>query len=238
MLTWGTSSNNTLTRLGIPYDRLIALGSPRHDSMVPQGNGAAREALLRTLSLPDRPTFVFFSNGNDLVRNGNAPIECAAWLEEVAGRNRDTLNVVVRLHPNEDGSLYTRCRNLRVTKNHPNLESTLEGCDATGSLCSTVLYDTLLYGKPVLQFYADGWPELADNWKNNLAMRISSPSQLEHELHRIRDRDQNGRSPAQQHKSRDVFANQGCASKMISERLVETLHQAQGAGNGAEEYGR
>jgi hypothetical protein len=41
-----------------------------------------------------------------------------------------------------------------------------------------VLYDGLLYGKPIWQFHADGWPALADNWKQGLALRVSSDDQL------------------------------------------------------------
>ena len=172
MITWGESSNRTISELGVPADRLIPLGSPRHDEMRPVGDGKAREAFLQALNLPDQPTLVFFSNGNDLARNGNAPIECAQWLEQVAQQFKDQFNVVVRLHPNEDGSLYIHCPHLKVTKNNPDLATTLEGCDVVGSLCSTVLVEGLLYHKPIWQFYADGWPELADNWRHGLAIRI------------------------------------------------------------------
>ena len=73
MITWGESSTETLIGLGVSRERLIALGSPRHDVMSPSGDGSAKRSLLKTLSLPDKPTFVFFSNGNDLLRNGSAP---------------------------------------------------------------------------------------------------------------------------------------------------------------------
>ncbi|RPI98189.1 MAG: hypothetical protein EHM39_08440, partial [Chloroflexi bacterium] len=84
MITWGRSSNQTLVDLGVPDDRLIPLGSPRHDSMFPQDGKEARQQFLDALGLPDRPTLAFFSNGNDLVRNGVAPLECALWLEAAA----------------------------------------------------------------------------------------------------------------------------------------------------------
>ena len=185
MLTWGPSSDETLVALGVPPARLVAAGSPRHDAMRPAdgGNGGgrgnrARERLLGALRLPDRPTFVFFSNGNDVVRNGTAPAECAAWLEAAAANYADELNVVVRLHPNEDGALYRNCRHLTVMRSTPGLGDTLDGCDWLASLCSTVLYDGLLYGKPIWQFHADGWPALADNWEKGLALRVRSDSHL------------------------------------------------------------
>jgi len=178
MLTWGQSSNETLVRFGVSPQKLVALGSPRHDSMYPSIKGDAKARLLRPLSLPEKPTLVFFSNGNDLVRNGIAPLDCARWLETTAVQYSNHINVIVRLHPNEDDSLYRGCRHLRVIKESPDLATTLNGCDWVGSLCSTVLYDALLYKKPIWQFYADEWPELADNWKHGLATRISSQADL------------------------------------------------------------
>lgn len=178
MLTWGQSSVDVLADLGVSRSRLIALGSPRHDSMKPQTNGNNQNQLLKRLSLPKKPTFVFFSNGNDLVRNGNAPSECAEWLESMAARFAKKINVVVRLHPNEDMSLYQHCSHLKISKASPDLATVLGGSDWVGSLCSTVLYDALLYHKPVWQFYADGWPELVFNWKSGLAKRISSSAEL------------------------------------------------------------
>jgi hypothetical protein len=214
MITWGESSNQTISELGVPAERLIPLGSPRHDEMRPVGDGKAREAFLQALNLPDRPTLVFFSNGNDLVRNGIAPIECAQWLDYVAEKFQDQFNVVVRLHPNEDGALYTHCPHLTVTKGKPDLATTLEGCDVVGSLCSTVLVEGLLYRKPIWQFYADGWPELADNWRHGLAIRIESRDQLGTMIDHILE-DGAGRF-FDRNSLRRVFANHGFAAQEIA----------------------
>jgi hypothetical protein len=149
MLTWGASSDDLLASLGTPRESLVAVGSPRHDQLGRFSNGAARKRLPEIAGLPDRPTLVFFSNGNDLLRNGHAPLECAGWLEHMAARHADYLNVIVRLHPNEDGSLYRDCPHLSITRHAPGLTTVLDGCDVVASLCSTVLYDALLYGKPI-----------------------------------------------------------------------------------------
>jgi hypothetical protein len=178
MVTWGKTSSETLERLGVEDHRLRALGSPRHDAMAPSKDSSAKRKLLQALDLPCRPTLAFFSNGNDLIRNGTAPVECAQWLEQLALEYSNDLNVIVRLHPNEDGALFKDCPHLHITKHAPDLHTMLDGCDWAGSLCSTVLYDALLYLKPVWQFYADGWPDLADNWRRGLAKRISSQDEL------------------------------------------------------------
>jgi hypothetical protein len=178
MLTWGAESNEILTALGVSRTRLVATGSPRHDAMRPSEPRSARERLVRALGLRNRPTLVFFSNGNDTVRNGPGPAACADWLEAAATAAMRDVNVVVRLHPNEDGSLYRHCRHVTLTRDRLDLDTTLDGCDRAASLCSTVLYDGLLYRKPIWQFYADGWPELAENWRRGLALRVGSSSQL------------------------------------------------------------
>lgn len=219
MVTWGESSNQTLTGLGVDGTRLIPLGSPRHDEMRPLGEPGIRQRFLQTLNLEDRPTLVFFSNGNDLVRNGNAPVECADWLETVAAQIGDRFNVVVRLHPNEDGSLYAHCPHLTVTKGELDMATTLEACDVVGSLCSTVLVEGLLYDKPIWQFYADGWPDLADNWKTGLATRIASAAELGELAQRVV---QQGAARLVDRRLKErAFANHGHATHVIAD-YVET----------------
>jgi len=221
MITWGESSNDTLVELGVPKERLLALGSPRHDTMKPSHEPDVRQRFLESLSLPDKPTLVFFSNGNDLVRNGIAPQKCAEWLEAIAEHYVDQINVVVRLHPNEDGSLYTTCPHLTITKGVPDLATTLEGCDWVGSLCSTVLVEGLLYQKPIWQFYADDWPDLADNWKNGLARRIASADELSSMIGgMLRDGTDSFFNPDLVNR---VFINHGCAAQTIADYIAKRL---------------
>jgi hypothetical protein len=221
MLTWGQTSTEILVALGIPRSRLVTVGSPRHDTMHPVSNGEARAQLLRAAALPDRPTFVFFSNGNDLLRNGDAPLQCAVWLERAAARYRHAVNIVVRLHPNEDGALYRHRPHLRVLRAELPLATTLEGCDWLGSLCSTALYDGLLYGKPVWQCYAEGWPALADNWRQGLAVRVSS----ERHLCDLIGATLGGASPGALGRPLvgRVFANHGRATQAVADVVASTL---------------
>jgi len=232
MVTWGESSTKTFVELGVSPHRVVALGSPRHDSMLSSANGGAKRALLEALSLPERPTFIFFSNGNDLLRNGTAPYECAQWLETVAAQYSNDINVIVRLHPNEDASLYQNCPHLRITKETPDLALTLEGCDWVGSLCSTVLYDALLFKKPVWQFYADEWPELANNWRQGLALRISSQAKLSEGIERVLSAGSN--CFVDETLSGRVFANQGHVAEAVVDfvqaSLERTNHTTPGSG--------
>jgi hypothetical protein len=151
-------------------------------------------------------------------------VECAAWLEGVAYDYSNRINVVVRLHPNEDGSLYRGCRHLHIIKGVPDLATTLRCCDWSGSLCSTVLYEALLYQKPVWQFYADGWPDLADNWKHGLATRISSQAELGEMVRqflRVQPRVCAGNGVSDR-----VFANRGHATKAIADFIECQLEGA------------
>jgi len=157
---------------------------------------------------------VFFSNGNDLVRNGTAPHECARWLEKSAAQYRNEINVVVRLHPNEDGSLYKNCPHLHVTKNELDLATTLNGCDWVGSICSTVLYDALLFKKNVWQFQAEHWPQLANNWRQGLAIKISSQAELGHCMSEILS---GGTTSFDDQMTKRVFANQGHSAEAVAD---------------------
>ncbi len=218
MCTWGPSSSDTLVRLGVDPQRLHTLGSPRHDPLRPALNGSGRQALLRSLSLEDKPTLTFFSNGNDLSRNGPAPVECANWLATAAKRYHKRLNVIVRLHPNEDGSLYRNDGYLLVTKDQPSLGVVLEGSDCVASLCSTAMLEALLYHKPVWHFHAEGWPELATNWQEGLAQRVGSLSQLCDGIERLLD----GRfqDPCSAEALDRVFSNHGHATETVAAFLA------------------
>ena len=221
MFTWGESSNNILLGLGVPADKLRAVGSTRHDAMttVP----GARPRLCAGLGLPDRPTLVFFSNGNDLVRNGCAPAESAAWLE-AAATAFPQVNFVVRLHPNEDGLLYRETPHLRVTRNEVDLVTTLSGADIVASVCSTAMYEALLFQKPVWQFSAPHWPPLEDNWRQGLAERISDQldlqTKLRHWLAAPDPPDRWARAVGR------VFANRGDAAEAAADCIAELLEKS------------
>lgn len=177
MLTWGTRSNAVLERLGVPAARLRVTGSPRHDGFLRADAGEARRVLRTALGLSDRPTLVYFSNGNDVYRNGVGPAAAAAWLEHAAERVPG-VNVVARLHPNEDGSLFASCRKVAIMKREVDVVTALAGADIVASQCSTALEEAILFDKPVWQFEGDGWPELASNWRDGLAARVGSASEL------------------------------------------------------------
>jgi len=218
MLTWGESSNLILQRLGVPATKLRAVGSPRHDKFQPVPN--ARAFFRQSLNLSNRPILVFFSNGNDLVRNGNAPIESAIWLNEAA-RTIPQVNVVVKLHPNEDGALYRRMPHLRVIKNEVDLITILSAADIVASVCSTAMYEALLFGKPVWQFYADGWPPLEDNWKQGLAVRVASSQELLFRINQWMESPDSGERWSRL--SQRVFVNHGHAAYAAAECLASLL---------------
>jgi hypothetical protein len=218
-LLWGPSSEEVLVSLGVPRARLLTVGSPRHDSMRPSGNGHARVTLLRTLGLSERPTFVFFSQGSDL---GRAAVESARWLEELAAQYANALNVVVRLHPNEDGALYRGCSHLTMMHRAVELSVALDGCDWIGSISSTALYDALLYGKQPWQFCADHWPVDAQNWRQGLALRVSSARHLSELVHARLS--QGATADIDEALVRRVFANHGRATRAVADVVVSCLN--------------
>lgn len=225
MGVWGTVAQEQLALLGVPVEKLMILGSPRHDQFPDRVPSDARYRFQQTLGLSDRPCLVFFSNGNDPLRNSQAAVEgCAEWLAAAAKQLQGHMEIVVRLHPNEDGRLYTQYPHLRVFKNECDLATTLSAADLCAALCSTALLDAMLYHKPVLQFYADGWPDLADNWRRGLSQRIADPQQLVETLAAgLRDHRWQVCVERQDARLDNVFAHRGQAARVIAQYLADQV---------------
>lgn len=214
MGVWGELSRQQMMDLGVEPDDLVVLGSPRHDNPPYRQDKTAKRRLVDLLDLnPNKRIFTFFSNGNDLLRNTAGAVEgCADWLRVATERMGGDWQMVVRLHPNEDGRLYEGMTGLKVYKHTCDLGTALAGSDVVGALCSTALLEGVLYGKPVAQFWADGWPELADNWRRGLAHRVASVDDLVGILQReLADAGQ-GREA--------IFANWGRATETVAEYLL------------------
>lgn len=228
MGVWGEVSREQMEGLGVERDRLKVLGSPRHDHPPTLGDPSAAGRLGKALGCPDLPIFTFFSNGNDLWRNSEQAVShCADWLSRVSQELRGIVHVAVRLHPNEDGSLYEGLPGLRVFKGECDLGTTLAGSAIIGGLCSTCLLEGVLYGKPVLQFFADGWPELADNWRRGLALRIDSATSLEGTLRAIlTEGDSAPGSRLQQGRKPLIFAHAGSAAERTAAYIEDRCRGA------------
>ena len=152
---------------------------------------------------------VFFSNGNDLIRNGKAPIEAVEWLSEIAKIYSDKLNIIIKLHPKEDGSLYNNEPDLTIVNNIDAFDLIAKS-DIIGSICSSVMTEAILFNKPILQFHENSWPLLVDNYKYGLAIRINNLNTLKNEL----DLFLNGKIQ-NNNKIDFVFSNYGYANKKI-----------------------
>ena len=159
--------------------------------------------------------------------DADAAVECARWLEETAAQYANALNVIVRLHANEDGALYRTCPHLTVMNKGVDLAVALEGCDWIGSLYSTVLYDGLLYGKQAWQFWADGWLFPPHNWRQGLALRVSSQRQFSDMVRDMLSR--GAASGVDETLVARVFANHGRATQAVAD-LVELQLRPSGTG--------
>ena len=218
-ITWGSISTHHMQQLGLSNDRILTLGSPGHDRFAQIDRSSARVELLKTLSLPDRPTFVFFSNGNDPVRNTYEALEaCKDWLYSAARLLKRQYNIVIKLHPDENGELYLDAdNNITIFKNECDVLSSIAGSDIIGSLCSTVLSEALIFNIPAFQFLGDGWPELVDNWRWLIAHRIKDGQSLVKKLVAVSNNDRNIRNVD----TSIYFANQGCAAENVSKTIAK-----------------
>jgi hypothetical protein len=223
MAVWGEVSWQQMHQLGVEEKKLKIFGSPRHDDPPHFGDSSTKRRLAAALLCDAKPCFTFFSNGNDLYRNTNeAVVGCTRWLMAAADKLGSRFNFLVRLHPNEDGSIYRGCRNLRVFKNECDLGTSLAGSDIVAALCSTVLVEGVLYGKPVLQFHSEGWPDLADNWQRGLALRIKTGADLVDKLELLADEKERSRLAAEQQRLKTkLFANLGHATEVTGKYICE-----------------
>ncbi len=224
MGVWGSVGQQQLALLGIPVEKLVILGSPRHDKFPPVP-ADVRYRFHQALGLSDRPCLVFFSNGNDPRRNSQTALEgCAEWLAAAAEQLRGDIEIVVRLHPNEDGSLYAKYPHLHVFKNECDLAVTLGAADICAALCSTAMLDAMAYRKPVLQFYADGWPDLADNWRRGLSARVANAQQLVNMLATgLTDGSWKALAEEQAALIESVFANRGRAANAVAHYIADQV---------------
>lgn len=218
MAVWGEVSKDQMRRLGVAEKNLNVLGSPRHDLPPHRDDPTAKERLQQKFGFDSKRVLTFFSNGNDPYRNSMTALEeCARWLASAADRLKERYNILVRLHPNEDGSLYAGCDGLRVFKDECDLGTTLAGSDVVAALCSTVLAEAVLYQKPVLQFYAEGWPDLADNWRRGIALRVASSDDLATTLEKLDNEEARLEFLGQQQGLKgELFANAGRATDAVA----------------------
>lgn len=221
MAVWGSTSLDQMVTYGVPAEQMTILGSPRHDRFPVLSRVEARTQLRAMLDLSDKAYFVFFSNGNDPLRNSMEALEgCAQWLDAASRELSGQYEFLVRLHPNESGDLYRPYPQLKVFKNESPLDTTLGAADICAALCSTTLSDALLYNKPVLQFYAEGWRDLADNWRRGLAERIANRQQL---VTLLRSDSWQALARQQALQRSTVFAEHGQAAASISAYIRRQL---------------
>ena len=205
-LCWGESSLMTLKKFNKNEKRFISIGSPKHDRLK---ENYINDNLYKKYLDNGKKNMVFFSNGNDLIRNGKAPIDAVEWLSEIAKIYSDRLNIIIKLHPKEDGSLYNNEPDLTIVKNIDTFDLIAQA-DIIGSICSSVMTEAILFDKPILQFYKNSWPLLVDNYKYGLAIRINNLNTLKNEL----DLFLNGKIQ-NNNKIDFVFSNYGYANKKI-----------------------
>tara|TARA_Y100001970_G_scaffold249680_1_gene320469 strand:+ start:6399 stop:7763 length:1365 start_codon:yes stop_codon:yes gene_type:complete len=219
LISWGKFSDTRLNKMGISNEKYISLGSPRWDTIKLSKNDQDRKEILNMYNLLDRPILIFFSNGNDLYRNGIAPEEAVKWLEKAKSTYSNKFNILIKLHPNEDGGLYKNT-DLVVMNDELGYNVIMNGCDIVCSICSSSMSEAVIYKKPVWQFYADNWPHLAEHYNHGLALRISSQYDL---MNSIDDFLSNPQKYSPTLNISDVYKNQGEAAKQICRYLSKNF---------------
>ena len=185
---WGPSTRDQLVRAGADPDRIAVLGSPRHDS-VGIADPSTGKAVRKAMGVEGKLVLTFFSGTHAERLSGRAAqVGCARWLDGAGTTLGGDVAIFVRLHPDEDDRVYRGLDGLRVLPRSLDVATVFAASDVVGSLCSTALQESVLHGKPPLQFLADDWPEMTDLWRDGLAHRVGSEAESVGHLRRLCDR--------------------------------------------------
>jgi len=153
VVVWGESSKNILKWHGVPEERIVLSGSPRHDCMISISNAE----ILQTrsiLRIPDSTTMVLFASN---YLNIHDQIEDPLLLDSVkhaifkAVDQADGICLVVKPHPNEkinETKKFARgYRNILFVRKNDDLNRLIRACDVFMSIGSTATMDALIANK-------------------------------------------------------------------------------------------
>ena len=182
---WGEDSKETMIKHGIPEEKIIITGSPRHDCLVDVPDAAVKEMRAK-LGVPEKSVMVLlasayqlqtyneYSNPEMLRSMQRAVFEAAAKTPEIF--------LVVKPHPlenmRETRSLAGKNKNIIFVSQKSDIRELTRICDVFVSFGSTATADALIVGKLVICPVFPGWI-WSDLFKNTGATLVpTSPAEV------------------------------------------------------------
>lgn len=169
---WGEDSKETMIKHGIPEEKIIITGSPRHDCLVNAPDAAVKEMRAK-LGVPEKGVMVLLASTYQLkTYNDYSNPEILRSMKRAvfeAAANTPGIFLVVKPHPvenvRETRALAEKNKNIIFVSQKSDIRELTMICDAFVSFGSTATVDALIAGKLVIcpVFPEWIWSELFKN---------------------------------------------------------------------------
>jgi len=164
LAAWGETSRSTLLSHGVPAEKIVLTGSPRHDSMVSVSNTEVAQTR-SALGIPDGAVMILFASSfsimNDEIEKLPLLIDSVKRAIFQAADQIDGVYLVTKPHPNEKASatkkLASGYRNILFVNKDSDIRKLIKACDAFVSLGSTATVDAMIANKLSICPNFPGW---------------------------------------------------------------------------------
>ena len=164
LAVWGETAKEVMLNHGIPEEKIIITGSPRHDCLVNVLDTEVKSVRAR-LGIPEKDAMILLASAyqlNAYNEYSNPELLCSMKRSvfEAADKTQG-ICLVVKPHPVEDvretRSLARRYKNIIFVSQKSDIRDLTRVCDAFVSFGSTATVDALVSGKLVVCPVFPGW---------------------------------------------------------------------------------
>jgi len=175
---WGETSKEAMLKHGIPKEKIIITGSPRHDCLVSMPDAEVK-AMQAKLGVPENSAMILLAsayqlNAYDEYSNPELLRSMKRSIFDAADRTQG-ICLVVKPHPVEDvretRALAAKNKNIIFVSQKSDIRELTRICDAFVSFGSTATADALISGKLVICPVFPGWI-WSDLFKNTEAIVV------------------------------------------------------------------
>lgn len=160
---WGETSRNTLMSHGIPEEKIVLTGSPRHDSMAVISSNEVLQTR-SILGIPNGAVMILFASQllsiYDQIEDPSLLDSVKRAIFQVADQSNGIF-LVVKPHPREKVSVTKKlahgCRNILFVDKNDDIKKLIRTCDAFISLGSTSTVDAIIANKLTICPNFPGW---------------------------------------------------------------------------------
>jgi hypothetical protein len=231
----GETSKEALLKHGIPTDKIIITGSPRHDSLVNNVPDTEMKSKRANLGVPEKCAMVLLASAYQLTAYDeySSPELLCSMKRSVfeAADNTPGIFLVVKPHPledvNETRALAGKSKNIIFVSQKSDIRELTRICDAFVSFGSTSTADALISGKLTICPVFPGWV-WSDLYKNSGATLVPTSAAEVLEIFRFIANGAHGSAIAKLEPARQNFLSQwvyradGLAAERVAKLVLQT----------------